>query len=232
LKCDEKETKQHRPFEPESPYVVICEGFHELGLVCALLKHLDIENCDVTYPKKVDGGNGKDAIGNVIQLLVGRMPSVVKGVLVVTDADDNPDKAFKEIKEKFCAPFPKPTSSFVIQKTNRYRSGVFLTPGNGKKGALEHLLLEAANEASPTSLNCIETLRNCTNTTLEWKSNKVAKMKLACYIATHCENDPCCSPAFIWTSKNRLFDPGSSVFSELANVLRNFVSDDGAANNA
>lgn len=84
MKCDDKETLGGKPFEPESPFVVVCEGFHEMALVCALLRHLDISNCDVTYPKKQDGANGKTGIKNLMALLAGRSSSL-NGVFVVAD---------------------------------------------------------------------------------------------------------------------------------------------------
>ena len=63
MKCDEKEKTRDEPFKPESPFVIVCEGFHEAGFVCALLRHLGIDNCDVTFPKqKRDGAEGESGI--------------------------------------------------------------------------------------------------------------------------------------------------------------------------
>jgi hypothetical protein len=57
-----------------------------------------------------------------------------------------------------------------------------------------------------------------------WSANKQAKMKLACYIATQCKNDPCCSPAFIWATKNKVLEIANPVFKELSDLLAEFAA--------
>jgi hypothetical protein len=224
LKCDSKESGGSALFEPESPYIIVCEGFHDMALVCALLGHLNITNCDVTYPKKVDGGNGKEAINAVVKLLAGRADDI-SGILVVADADESPTASFEKLSTAFVEPLRPPPTSFSIHQTRQHRTGIFLSPGAGKTGELEHLLLEAVKAEDADALKCIEDFENCCGTTKDWAENKRAKMRLACYIASHCQNDPCCSPAFIWTRKNKVIDIGSPAFQELANCLIDFTSD-------
>ena len=96
--------------------------------------------------------------------------------------DDDPDSSFKDVVQAFVDPFKPPPTGFVVHKTKKYKTGVFLAPGKGKTGALEHLLLEAATLANPDALKCREDFRHCVKTTTDWSSNKQAKMKLACYI--------------------------------------------------
>ncbi len=223
MKCDEKEAAAINPFEPESPYVIVCEGFHDMALVCALLRHAGITNCDVTYPKKKDGGNGKDAIKKVVELLAGRSAQL-KGVFVVTDADLDPDDSFKTICGAFVPPFKAPTAAFTIHRGKDYRTGVFLTPGKGKTGEVEDLLLQVALDTNPRTIQCIEDFKVCVNTMGNWSANKQAKMKLACYIATQCKNDPCCSPAFIWATKNKVLEIANPVFKELSDLLAEFAA--------
>lgn len=222
MKCDEKEVAAIKPFEPESPYVIVCEGFHDMSLVCRLLKRMGITNCDVTYPKKTDGGNGKDAIAQYVSLLAGRAADL-QGLLVVTDADDDAAKAFKEITPAFVKPFPPPPKPFEVHKDRHMRSAVFLTPGKGKTGALEDLLLDIAVATDANGLTCVDALKTCAAPTMTgWSANKQAKMRLACYIATHCEKEPCCSPAFVWSSKYKVFDIKSPILTELADFLVSF----------
>lgn len=225
MKCDEKEAARAKPFEPESSNVVVCEGFHDMGLVCALSKHLGITNCDVTYPKKSDGGNGKDAIKTVVELLAGRTPKP-SGLLIVTDADADPNRSFEGIKAAFCSPYPAPPRPFVIHKARNHKTGVFLIPGTGKTGALEALLLAAVQKEKPDALKCIEQFEKCTNTTSSWSDNKKDKMRMACYVASHCKNDPCCSLAFMWSEKNLLLNLTNPVFEELGNFLKEFSAEE------
>jgi hypothetical protein len=223
LKCDDKESPRAKPFEPESPNVIVCEGFHDMAFVCSLLNHLKITNCDVTYPKKSDGGNGKSGIKNVVALLAGR--EGIAGVLIVTDADIDAEASFKDMKDAFCKPFDAPPKAFIIHRTKKHKTGIFLTPGAGKTGALESLLLEAVKLQHPDAINCIDALEKCTNSTAGWSDNKRSKMRLACYIACHCKNDPCCSPGFIWSEKNVVIDIASPAFTELCNLLQEFSKD-------
>ena len=227
MKCDEKEAVAAKLFEPESPNVIVCEGFHDAGLVEALLRHLAIDNCDVTYPKKTDGGNGESGIKTYIELLAGRYRTI-NGLMIVTDADENPAAKFKGISEAFCKLFVAPPKPFTIHRAKERKTGVFLTPGEGKTGELEHLLLEVISADHPDTMRCIEAFRQCpdtANSMAGWPENKHAKMKMACYIASHCKNDPCCSLGFIWSSKNRALNIGSSVFAELSALLKEFSSD-------
>jgi hypothetical protein len=221
LKCAKKESAGVDPFEPESPNVIVCEGWQDASLISGLLEHLRITNCDVTYPTKAEGANGRSGIENTVYLLSGRAGSV-SGVLVVGDADDNPAASFKELVKAFCDPFKPPDEPFTVHIGRKKTTGIYLLPGKGKTGALEHLFLEAIALINPTGMHCIEELQTCANTTTDWSSNKLAKMKLACYVATHCKNDPCCSPAYLWSSKNRVFDLANMAFKELGDFLLEF----------
>lgn len=223
MKCAEKEVPGAPPFEPESPYVIVCEGWQDASFICALLDDLGITNCDVTYPTKKNGGNGKEAISKVVGLLAGRAADL-KGVAVIGDADPDPVKSFTELCKGFTAPLHAPPQSFAVHHGKRHRAAIFLIPGQGKTGALEHLFLEAITLANPTALDCVNDYRICTQTTANWSENKVAKMRLAAYVAAHCHNDPCCSPAFLWTSKNQIFDIASPAFQELRDFLVEFTT--------
>jgi hypothetical protein len=215
LKCDEKAAKSENAFEPESPFVIVCEGFHERSLTCALLVRLGITNCDVTFPKH----SGKSGIKDVVALLAGR-EEALKGVFIVADADTNAQESFKMLCKAYASPFPEPLSAFTVHQGKKHRTGIFLMPGKGKTGALEHLLLEAVKEKSPQALECIENFENCVATTEMWTENKKAKMRFACYVATHCKNDPSCGTGFIWTTKNLMLEINSPVFEELCEFLQ------------
>jgi hypothetical protein len=221
LKCDSKEQAVIANFEPESPYVVVCEGFQDLGLICSLLKHLRIYNCDVTYPKKVDGGNGKEAICKVINLLAGR--PTVRGILVVADADGRPADSFTTICRGL-APFPVPKKPFVVEKSKDRRSGVFLIPGDGKTGALEHLLLEIVRAENPDLVTCVESYRTCTAGAKAWSDNDDAKMKMQCIVAATCEKNPYCSLAWIWGYATVPVKIDSPILKELSEFLTAFSS--------
>ncbi len=220
MKCDEKEAKREKPFEPESPYVIVCEGFQDSGLICALLRHLKITNCDVTFPKKRrDGANGKDAIFAILKLLSGFKP---EGLAVIRDADENSDDSFKETAAGFPTPYGAPRTAFTVEKA-KHRTGIFLLPGRGKIGTLENLLLDAVAAKTPPVIDCINQLEHCANWRAGWGNNKNAKMKMHCAVASFCKDDPGCSLGFIWSKgADNPMDISSPIFKELADFLREF----------
>lgn len=91
MECDELGQRRIESFQPESPRVIVCEGLHESGLVCALLKELRIQNCDVTFPKKKEG---KDGIADMVQLL-SAIPHVT-GIAIARDANGDANVAFRD----------------------------------------------------------------------------------------------------------------------------------------
>jgi hypothetical protein len=223
LKCDEKEKVREKPFKPESPLVIVGEGFQDAGFICALLRHLKIENCDVTFPKKKrDRANGKDGMVEMAKLMV-QVPSL-KGIALIRDADDKPSKAFEDSCAAFETPYRAPEKPFVVEKNKKdLSSGVFLIPGNGRTGTLKHLLLEAVFANHKDLEKCVLNFEACSTNTASWADNKKAKMKMQSVIASFCEDDPGCSLGFIWhKGVDNPIDIGNPVFSELSDFLRAF----------
>jgi hypothetical protein len=223
LKCANKDTPESKSFVAESPYVIVCEGYRDLGMICALLKHIGIDNCDVTYPKKVDGANGESGISAVVNLLAADFEDL-RGIAIIRDADEDPVKAFKEASSAFKAPLKAPKKSFSIEG-DKFRTGVFLIPGKDKLGALEHLLLEAISTERADILPCVETFRGCCGESLTWTSKKQAKAKMACIIATHCKDDPCCSLAYMWGKRDIPIDISHPAFNEPTEFLKEFSAE-------
>jgi hypothetical protein len=197
-------------FKPESPSVIVCEGLHESHLVCALLKHLGIQNCDVTFPKKK---MGKDGISEVVSLLVPE--TAVSGIAVIRDANGDPAHAFTNACAGFSAPYEVPPTPFIVHRGRHRKSAVFLMPGNGRNGTFEHLTFEAFATSHAELARCIDTLETCAVNTAGWAGNDKAKMKMQCAIACYCEDDPQSSLAFIWHKVHNPLDIASPSFREL-----------------
>jgi hypothetical protein len=185
------------------------------------LNHLGIESCDVTYPKKIEGGNGKEAIGSMVRLLAGK--PIVEGILIVADADQDAGDSFAKLSATMNK-FPVPKAPFTVEKTRSMRSGIFLLPGRGKTGALEHLLLEVVNGERPEIITHVETYRSNTAGTEEWSDNKIAKMKMQCIVAATCRKNPYCSLAWIWEHKSIPIKIDSPALKELSDFLIAFSS--------
>lgn len=223
MKCDKKPVTREEPFEPESPHVIVCEGFQDAGLVCALLRHLHIDKCDVTFPKKRrEEKEGEGGIAAMVKLLCRRD---LEGIFVIRDADDKPEASFRLAAATFCGPFPTPKAAFVVEKGKK-RAGVFLIPGNGKTGTLEHLLLEAVKVSHPEVIRCVDAFEACSTKTVDWSNNKKAKMRMNSVVAAFCKADPGCSLGFIWEKgEHNPLDVASPAFEELREFLAAIVAD-------
>ncbi len=219
MKCDELGKRRVENFQPESPLVIVCEGFHESAFVCSLLRHLGIQNCDVTFPKKK---MGKGGISDMVSLIAA--DDIVKGIAVIRDANGNPRQAFTDACAGFVPPYEVPTESYVIRRGRHRTSAVFLMPGRGRTGALEHLLFDAVTASHSDLAKCITALETCVQRTVRWGENKKAKLRMQCAIACFCEDDPSCSLGFIWAKEaaDNPLDITSPVFQELTNFLRDF----------
>jgi hypothetical protein len=219
LKCDELGQRKAENFAPESPNIIVCEGLHESGLVCALLRHLAIQNCDVTFPKKK---MGKDGISEVVSLLVKR--PTVEGIATIRDANGDPGAAFRAVASTFISPFEPPRDPFVVHRGRHRKSAVFLMPGRGKNGALEHLLFEAFASSHADLARCVTTLEACANNIAGWAENSKAKMRMQCAVASFCEADPQCSLAYVWhKGRHNPLDIASPTFKEVSDFLADFA---------
>ena len=223
MKCDEKELSRSDPFKPESPFVIVCEGFQDAGFVCALLRRLHIANCDVTFPKKKrDGANGEQGIPAMVSLL-SAVPSII-GIAIIRDSDEDANQSFSKACAAYVKPFDPPKEPFVVERGKHKTTGVFLMPGRGKTGALEHLLLEAVFATHEPLADCVNALEVCNQRAANWNENKKAKMKMQCVIASYCQDDPGCSLGFIWHKGiDNPIDITSPVFQLLADFLKDFV---------
>jgi hypothetical protein len=223
LKCDEKEEVRPVPFQPESPFVIVCEGFQDRGFFCALLEHLKITNCDVTFPKKKrDGANGESGIPEMVRLL--SEVATVGGIAIMRDADEDAEDSFARAQLAFTGQFIAPKDSFVVSRGKHKTTGVFLMPGKGLLGGLEALLLKAVFASHPELDTCISSLEVCHKLTDLWSDKKKAKMKMQCVIASYCKDDPCCSLGFIWRKgKDNPIDLANEAFKELSDFLVDFT---------
>jgi len=222
LKCDELGKRRQEKFVPESPRVIVCEGFHEAKLVCRLLKRLNLTNCDVTFPKAKEG---KDGIAEVVGLLCANPGFNIDGIAVIRDADKDPDKALEAACEGFAAPFEPPSKAFSIERKKQRSSAIFLMPGKGKTGTLEHLLFDVVAATHKDLADNVSSFEALSPRMAEWEENQKAKMRMQCAVAAFCEKNPQCSLAYIWsTEEDNPLDIDSPIFQELRDFLTAFAS--------
>jgi hypothetical protein len=212
-------------------YLIVCEGMGDAYLIDCLLKHNQIDNCHVGCPSNVNvGGSGKDKIPEYLALLqtasaLQKIP--IDGILVVGDADKSHKQAVEALKQALViAQFPAPTNAFqieVFQHGGRpLRVALYVIPGPGRDGTLEHLLLEAAYGKSPAKQPCVEQFLDCIGRPKDASDNEIAKMSMSALVGASCRKNPWASSALVWKDKHNPVPIDSHSFDDLLDVLRKF----------
>lgn len=213
------------PLKRTKPFVVVCEGLADAGFISALLVHKGITDYEVGCPSpKIGGGQGKDKIGKYLEALAAN-PSGLRGILVVVDTDGSAPKIFKQMAKALQSVHPLvpvPTKPFTVTG-NDPRSAVLLIPKKGKKGTLEHLLLEAVFGKKPRLRLCLDAFEKCVGKVRTWPANKQAKMRMTALTACHCKNNPASSVAWIWADKGNPVPINSPAFSDISDFLTDFI---------
>jgi len=148
------------------PFFIATEGLGDARFVDEILKFSNIMNCSVGCPSHVTGGMGKDAFPKyflAIQTAKTRVQSVnLRGLIVVADANGDAEKRFNEVAEALNdAQFPWPNRPFEITESNGFRVAIYMIPGVGESGTLEHLLLRAVFRKSPHLEQCLTDFSRC-----------------------------------------------------------------------
>ena len=149
----------------------------------------------------------------------------LRGLLVVADANGNAAVSFKLMSVALRdATFPAPAGPFIIEGDS-FRVGIFLIPGNGKSGCLEHILWDAAIQQLPAIVKCVDDFFVCTGSHIGGAPpNKQAKMRMSAIVAAHCKDNPWASAAFIWGDAGNPVPINSSRFNEIGDFLAAFTA--------
>jgi hypothetical protein len=211
-----------------TPLLVACEGMGDARFICELIKHRGIENCSVGCPSEKGGhGNGVEAIPKYLKSVRARIQAglaSLTGVLVVADSDLCHDDCFKLIcKGLESAQFPKPKIPFSIEG-EPIKTGVFIIPGKGKTGTLEHLLWDAVIEKNPSLEQCVQTFCQCAGDHISSATeNQKAKMRMSSLVAACCKKNPWASANLVWKDAGNPIPIGSSRFKEISDFLISFA---------
>jgi hypothetical protein len=208
-----------------SPFFIACEGMSDARLIDELLQHLGIENCRVGCPSRDSvGGEGKDSLPKYlanVQNVLQQRNTALEGILVIADADDSRETSFTAVKKALqFAEFPVPLKPFSIEEL-KPRAAVYLIPGEGRDGTLEHILLEAAFAKNNKLEGCINTFLECIGN-VDCTPNKDAKMRMSSLIGATCQDNPWASAAVIWSETHNPVPIDSPSFDHLSDFLRRF----------
>ena len=119
--------------------------------------------------------------------------------------------------------FPAPKEPFNIEERD-LRVAVYLLPGEGRTGTLEHLLLDAVFAKTGTLPDCLEKFAICTGALRSSKPNQLAKMKMSVLAAAFCEDNPWCSANTMWSDEKNPVPISSTCFNHIGDFLTRFAS--------
>lgn len=157
---------------PDSRVIILCEST-DRGTDKKFLNRL-INESNISYTEDsiytlADTAKGKTgSVNDVIDYIKNGLPVLQnitqrknEFVLVIIDADDNPNERFKEIISAFNPDiFAVPThpGTLAAPQSDKIRTGIFLFPDNENAGSIETLLLQTLDKSK---LNCSENYLNC-----------------------------------------------------------------------
>ena len=134
--------------------VLAVEGKDEVNFFEALLKHLGIASFEIR-----DVG-GKDQFKKKLPALVHTSGfSDVDVLVVVRDADDDPDAAFDSVRNVLLHQRLEPPERINQFSDGNPRIGVFIMPGNSDTGMLEDLCLKTVGEHP--AMECVNAFIDC-----------------------------------------------------------------------
>lgn len=170
--------------------LLLVEGNHDKDFFQAWLQKLGIDEIQVMQYE------GKTKLNNYFVPLVKQsaFPSVTS-LVVVRDADDNPNGAFQSVSHTLAKNgLPIPPAAWILRQDKKPKTGIVLMPRPNATGALEELLMETvqsdplAEKAHKYIQNAVETL-NANNTRKPPPVHRCGKAKTHAYLATFEEPD-------------------------------------------
>jgi hypothetical protein len=215
--------KSPTPPQPiEKKYLIIGEGSGD----ARFMEHL----CEA---RKIEGFQIEDARGNeFLQRLSGLRDRTgfdgIKGILIVSDNDDEPAKSFIKIRRQIKQaklPYPNKPLALARLSKNEFAIAVMMIPftiaGGATKGCLETLFLQAIEPKNVSTGACVTNYRACIAGGGRTK-NEEDKFRFRCFVSALHQKDPNLSTSFVASAKKGLIDLDLQCFDEIANWLKGF----------
>jgi hypothetical protein len=118
----------------------------------------------------------------------------------------------------------KPSKPFHMEGAP-IATGVFIIPGEGRNGTLEHLLWEAAIQKTPSLKRSVALFSWTTGGYIRSAPpNKKAKMQMSAIVAARCAKNPWASSATFWSDPGCPVEISSSRFDHVSKFLRDFAA--------
>jgi hypothetical protein len=219
-------SKKEDILELKEELVFLCEGKADQNFLRKLTKKRDgFPEFDTLDPDKFYSNNQFDRMltalkGNAIAF------SKIKGVLIVADSGNDPQKTFEEICKqiKKAGGFGVPSAPLEIAQTEKHPAiAVMLLPDEKNPGGLETLCVKEILSKKFWVKNCLESFLQCDKIQVHtWSPEKQDKSRYHCLVAALNESDPSKAVSSAFKEPHPLIDVTSTCFDEIAKKLIDF----------
>jgi hypothetical protein len=206
-----------------STRVLLCEGSGDKSFFKELIRIRALPEFYITHPidKLHDGGRrGFSQRLRALKLQPGF--DAVRGIIVTSDNDNNPDASFREVRALIHdAGYNAPNHPFVIN-AGPPAITVMMIPAPDETGQLETLCLAAIRDAWPLQFRCAEAYAGCVGIGT-WTTGKQERAKLRALISHICKKDPNSSLTHVWSDGREVVIPlDRNCFDHIAAFLNGF----------
>ena len=220
------DNKEPIPGNIKEPRLILCEGQGDASFIRHLIKERNLPPFDILYPAQpyteTGGVNGFREMLEALSLFHGFR--TLKGILVLSDNDDNPANAFRSVSEQISSAegYKAPSQPLEVVRTGSVLPlVVVMLPWKDLPGNLEQLCLISSCESYPAIRACLDEYVTCTDVN-KWGPTKQSKMKMRCMLSSTCNSDPNTSLVYAWSRVENLIPLNHGCFDQIADFLRRF----------
>jgi hypothetical protein len=161
----------------QMPKLLLVEGKDDECFFCALVEFLQIEDIQVA------GVGGKGQFRGQLQAIIKDDDfSKVISLGVIRDADNNPEDAFKSVRDSLRAVGLTPPQRPILSTKGRPKVTVMIVPSLNRKGALEDLCLDAL--VDDPALKCVNQYFECLDNQNIEPPRELSKAKIRVFLSS------------------------------------------------
>jgi len=214
------------PGNIKEPRLILCEGQGDAQFIKHLIKERNLPGFDVHFPHEpyteTGGVNGFKEMLEALSLFHGFR--TLKGILILSDNDDNPANAFLSLSEVISSAegYKAPSQPLEVVRTDGVPPlVVVMLPWRDQPGNIETLCLISSYDSYPPIRACLDEYVTCTGVNT-WGLTKQSKMKMRCMLSSTCNSDPNTSLVYAWSRGENLIPLNHRCFDQIADFLRRF----------
>jgi hypothetical protein len=211
----------------EGHRLIVCEGDGDRSFVERLCACRSLGFAFTVAIPRFGEPSGNTAFASMLaaQRAAAERPSTI---ILVADNDGDPAGSFRSVVNqiKAAGDYGIPTAPRQVARSAGFPDiSVLMVPWDDVPGAIETLCYEAAAKRRPELAACVERFVECILPhSSGWSVTKLAKLRLRCFLAAACPQDPNTSLTYAWSrTPNDLIPLEHSCFDQIVSYLQTFL---------